>query len=45
MTEEIDRLKRDRDHWEIEIEKRGAKERKEVSHKIRDPGEKGLHPD
>ena len=30
MTEEIDRLKRDRDHWEIEIEKRGARERKDT---------------
>jgi methylmalonyl-CoA mutase N-terminal domain/subunit len=30
IGEEIDRLKRTRDHWEIEIEKRGAKERKDA---------------
>ncbi len=30
MTGEIDRLKRNRDNWEIEIQKRGAKERKDA---------------
>jgi len=30
IKEEMDRLKRTRDNWEIEIEKRGAKERKGV---------------
>ncbi len=30
MTEEIDRLKRSRDRWEIQVEKREAKERKKT---------------